>query len=146
MVDDELTELLVKLSTKLLAKLAMEVNGEMFCVVYIRGRKESAWKIYVCFLFGIHSGSEGECLNDIHLFLFGIHSGSEGEYSNDIRLFLFDIHSGSEGECSNDIRLFLFDIHSGLEGECSNDICMLCMIYIRGQKRSARMVYSREYD
>ena len=59
---------------------------------------------------------------------------------------LFGIHSGSEGECLNDIRLFLFGIHSGLGRECSNDIRMFCMVYIWGQKESARMVYSRKYD
>ena len=61
-MDDELTDLLAELSANLLAELSAEllvklseVNGDV--------------------LFGIHSGSEGECSNDIHLFLFGIHSG-----------------------------------------------------------------------
>ena len=34
-----------------------------------------------------------------------------------------------------------FGIHSGSEGECSNDICMFGLVYIRGQKRTDRMIY-----
>jgi len=73
--------------------------------------------------------------------LCGIHSGSEGECSNDIHLSLFGIHSESERECSNDIRLFLCGIHSKSEGEFLNNIRMFCLVYIRGRKESARMIY-----
>ena len=93
-----------------------------YYLVYIHGRKGSARMIYVCTIW----------------YTFGVRRGVLEWYM----YVLFGIHSGSEGECSNDIRLFLFNIHSGSEGECSIDMRMHCLVYIRGQKGSARMIYT----
>ena len=117
-------KLLVELSVKLLAELS-EVNGDFVWYIFRVGRGVLDWYtlVFIWYTFRVR----WEVLEWYTFILFGIHSGSEEECSNDICLFLFGIHSGSEGECSNDIRMF-------------------CMVYIRGQKESARIVYSQEYD
>ena len=74
---DELTELFAELSAKLLVELSKEVNIDALC--------------------GIHSVSEGECSNDIHLSLFSISSGSEGECSNNIRMYCLVYIQGRKG-------------------------------------------------
>ena len=52
-MDDELTELLTKLFTK--------INGDILCCIHL-WRKRSANGTH---LLGIYSGLEGQCSNDI---------------------------------------------------------------------------------
>jgi len=76
-MDDELTELLAKLSVKLLASYRRRLIV-MFCVIHIRGQKGSDRMIYICFCLLYIQGRKGSA-RMIYVVLFGIHSRSKGE-------------------------------------------------------------------
>jgi len=113
-VDDELIELLAELSAKLLAELSAKLLAELSAKFLAEFNHDV--------LFGIHSGSEGECSNDVHLFCVVYIRGQKGSARMIYIYFCLIYIWGRKGSA----RMIY--------------ICFY-LIYIRGQKGSARMIY-----